>query len=73
MNTREKVKRYLKITGAEQKWISDNVKVSKTCISRWLSDKDDYIPKQPIITQVEKLINRTLKKLNNELNNERID
>ena len=44
MDTKELLKQYLILTGSNQQWIATKIGVSKTCINRYLSDKDDYIP-----------------------------
>ena len=65
MSTREKLKFYLKVTGAEQKWVADSVGISKTTINRFLSDKDDYEPKKPIKDKIEALIQQVISNLEN--------
>ncbi len=70
MDTRELVRQYLKITGSNQQWIATKIHMTKTVISRWLSDKDDYVPSQDTIKKIDRVIKRAMKQLN-EL--ERID
>ena len=63
MSTREKLKFYLELTGAEQKWVADMAGVSKATINRFISDKDDYEPKKPIQDKIEELLQKVISDL----------
>lgn len=64
MDTRELVRQYLKITGSNQQWIATKIHMTKTVLSRWLSDKDDYVPSQDTIKKIDKVIRKAMKQLN---------